>query len=60
MHSYRAYLFGSGNIIDRVDLNCPDDEAAKKSARALVQRHDVELWDGARIIAQFKTSPLLD
>jgi hypothetical protein len=57
MHNYKAYLLGrTGNIVSRVDLDCNDDEAAKKRANALVGGHDVELWDGARKIAEFKTS----
>ena len=55
MHNYRAYLMGrDGHITSRVDLDCNDDEAAKKRAAALVDAHDVELWDGARKIAEFK------
>jgi uncharacterized membrane-anchored protein len=55
--NYRAYLIGSdGRIVLRVDLNCDDDEAAKRQAKALVDAHDIELWDGARKIAEFKTS----
>jgi hypothetical protein len=55
--AYRAYLIGSdGVIINRVDLECEDDETAKARAELLVDGHDVELWDGARKIADFKTS----
>lgn len=53
----RAYLIGSdGSIVLRVDLKCDDEEAAKWQAKALVDGHDTELWDGARKIAEFKTS----
>ena len=56
-HSYRAYLIGSdGHIIHRVELECADDEAANERAKLLVDRHDVELWDGPRMVAEFKTS----
>ena len=55
MRNYRAYLFGrNGHIKQRIDLNCADDEAAKMRAKALVGGHDVELWDGARKIAEFR------
>jgi hypothetical protein len=53
MPEYRAYLFGSdGHIIKRVELVCTDDEAAKEQAKT---RHDVELWQEARRIAEFRS-----
>ena len=56
MSNYRAYLFGrNGHITRRVDLDCNDDEAAKRRAKALVGAHDIELWDGARKVAEFRT-----
>jgi hypothetical protein len=55
-HAYRAYLIGAdGVIIRRVDLGCEDDETAQARAKVLVDGHDVELWDGARKIAEYKT-----
>jgi hypothetical protein len=39
-----------------VDIECDDDEAAKERAKLLAGGHDVELWDGARKIAEFKTA----
>lgn len=36
-------------------IECDDVEAAKERAKLLVDGHDVELWDGARKIAEFKT-----
>jgi hypothetical protein len=51
---YRAYLIGwDGHIIHRVDLVCPDDEAAKGRAKRLVDGHAVELWQEGRKVAQF-------
>jgi hypothetical protein len=56
MHNYKAYLLGrTGQIMRRVDLDCHDDEAAKTRANALVDGHDVELWDGARKVAEFRS-----
>ena len=57
-HNYRAYLVGSdGHIVLRLDLDCDDDETAKGKAKALVDGHDIELWDGARILdVIFRTS----
>ena len=43
MQEYRAYLIGpDGHIFQRTDLVCADDEAAKESAKRLVNGHDVE------------------
>ncbi|MDE5453609.1 hypothetical protein GWE18_12170 [Bradyrhizobium sp. CSA112] len=57
MHAYRAYMIRrDGHIIHRVDIECDDDEAAKERAKLLVNGHDVELWDGARKIAEFKAA----
>ena len=52
MPEYRAYLIGpDGHIVERVELVCADDEAAKEQAKALVDGYDVELWQEARRIA---------
>ena len=57
MAAYRAYLIGpDGHIVSRIELLCDDDEAAKNRARQLVDGHDVELWDGAKKIAEFKST----
>jgi hypothetical protein len=54
MLEYRAYLVGrDGHIVDRVDILCVDDEAAKERAQRLVDIHTVELWQGARLVATF-------
>lgn len=54
MQEYRAYLIGSdGHIRSRVDLMCPDEEAAKKQAKQLVDGHDVELWQSDKLLATF-------
>ena len=56
MPEYRGYLFGSdGHIIKRVELVCTDDEAAKEQAKTLAEWHDVELWQEARRIAEFRS-----
>ena len=54
MRGYNAYLIGpDGHIIRRIELICPDDQAAKAEAKKLVDGHDVELWEGARMIGTF-------
>ena len=56
-HNYRAYLMGpDGRIVHRVDLKCDDDGAAKARAEQHVDGYNIELWDGARKIAEFKTA----
>ena len=44
MPEYRAYLIGS------------DDEAAKEQAKTFAEWHDVELWQEARRIAEFRSN----
>ena len=54
MAHYRAYIIGSdGHSIKAVDLNCTDDDAARKRAKQMVDGHNVELWEHARRIARF-------
>jgi hypothetical protein len=41
VNEYRAYIIGpDGRILQRVDLFCEDDEAAKKQAEQLMNGHD--------------------
>jgi hypothetical protein len=55
MQDYRAYMIGrDGHIERRIDLNCPDDEAAKERAKQLVDGYAVELWHLGRQIATFE------
>src|ERR1700756_5994527 len=45
MTIYRAYIVGlHDRSIGVVQLDCIDDESAIKSARRLLDSHDVELW----------------
>jgi hypothetical protein len=56
MPEYRAYLVGpDGHIVQRVELVCTDDEAAREQAKTLAEWHDVELWQEARRIAEFRS-----
>jgi hypothetical protein len=55
MPEYRAYLIGSDDrIVERIDVDLPDDAAAIAAALRLVDGHDVELWQGTRKIAELK------
>ena len=51
MPEYRAYLVGhDGHFIGFEPLVCADDAEATESARRMVDGHDVELWNGARLV----------
>jgi hypothetical protein len=56
MPDYRAYVIGAdGHFIDAVALNCEDDAAANAQAVELAYSagHDVELWQGKRLVSNF-------
>jgi hypothetical protein len=54
MAHYRAYLIDlDGHHIKAVDINCTDDDDARKRAEQMVDGHNVELWEHARRIARF-------
>ena len=54
MSTYRAYLIArNGHHIKAVDLECVDDNAAKKRAEQMADGTNVELWEHARRIAKF-------
>jgi len=55
MHEYCAYIVGpDGHILNRIDLFCKSDDEAKQCAVRLVNTENVELWHGARRIAEFR------
>jgi hypothetical protein len=55
MQEYRAYVIArDGRIKQRIDLTCADDGEAKETAKRLVDGHDVELWEGVRLVAVFR------
>lgn len=54
MHNYTAYMMGSNGIVYRVEIMCDDEDAAKERARLLAAGNAVELWDGARLIAEYR------
>jgi hypothetical protein len=52
MGDYRAFYVGSdGNFLKSVYLDCMSDDAAIAEARQLAERHDIELWNGPRMVA---------
>ena len=55
MQDYRVFVIGpDGHIIDRIDLVCAAEEDAIEGARHVVDRHVIELWQGARRIERFE------
>ena len=53
MPEYRAYLIDhDGHIKSFEPLVCADDVAAITTAKRLVDGHDVEVWQGARIVTR--------
>jgi hypothetical protein len=58
MAEYRAYIMtDDDHNISAINLECPDDNAAKEHAKQLVDGHNVELWQLGRKVATFKHKP---
>jgi hypothetical protein len=56
MHDYWFYtLDENGHVTNRLDVKCPNDEVAKQCAKRYIDRQDIELWQGDRLVAVFKT-----
>jgi hypothetical protein len=52
--AYRAIIIAkSGTVVNALRLQAEDDEKACERAKALVNGHAVELWDGLRFIEHF-------
>ena len=55
MPCYHAYLIDTdGRIAKRDAIECDDDEQAKRVAKQMANRHAIELWQEARMIATFE------
>jgi len=51
MLEYRMYVIDNGGkIIERIDLECPNDAEAVADGRTYVLRNDVEIWRGLRVV----------
>jgi hypothetical protein len=58
MPEYRAYIIGrDGHFLSSVNLECANDGEASEAAGKLQDDHDVELWQGARMVAKFGHTP---
>jgi hypothetical protein len=52
---YRAYVVGhDGHFVSSNGFVAANDEAAFEHARQFVDVHDVELWNGGRLVARLK------
>ena len=55
MEEYRAYFVGrDGHFNGFEPIVCADDAAAIESAKRLVNRHGIELWNGARLVGRLE------
>jgi hypothetical protein len=55
MRHYSAFqLDPTGHAAARIDLNCIDDEDAKRQAEMLADTCGLELWEDDRMIAVFR------
>jgi hypothetical protein len=58
VQDYRVYVIGQDGHFNRaIDLSCDDDSAAIAATKALINGHDLELWQQDRRIARFDSKP---
>jgi len=51
--SYRAYLIGpDGHMVGREDLICSNDAEAIEQATGFTDKHEVEVWNGPRLVTK--------
>ena len=58
MPGYRFYAISpkDGHIsVPPTDFDLPNDDAANEKAKQLLDGHDIEIWQGARIVASFNS-----
>ena len=60
MREYRAYIFGidGHRFVWAKDFvtDHPDDAAALVAAKRLDDNHDIEVWEGSRLVARLASS----
>ena len=58
MSAYRIYkLDGDGRFSTAEWIQADDDDLAITAARASMQQHSFELWQGNKLVAQINGSP---
>jgi len=45
----------NGHVTNRLVVRTPHDEVAKQCAKRFIDRQDIELWEGNRLVAVFET-----
>ncbi len=51
MLEYRVYVIGNdGKIVERIDLECPNDAKAVLDGKTYARKNDVEIWCGQRVV----------
>jgi len=52
MLEYRMYVIDNyGKIIERIDLECPNDAEAVSDGKTYLQKNNVEIWCGQRVVS---------
>ena len=54
---YKVFVVDSSRqVICAAKLDCIDEQAARRRAEQMHDEHDVELWEGDRLVAVFRTT----
>ncbi|AWL94619.1 MULTISPECIES: hypothetical protein [Bradyrhizobium] len=54
---YKVFVVdGSRQVICAAKLDCIDEQAARRRAEQMHDEHDVELWEGDRLVAVFRSA----
>ncbi|WP_342737105.1 hypothetical protein [Bradyrhizobium sp. B117] len=52
---YKVFVVDSNRrVICAAKLDCIDERAARRQAEQMYRQHDVELWDGDRLVTVFR------
>jgi hypothetical protein len=58
LQHYKIYFIGEdGRFFKAIDIDCGDGAAAVAETKAMVDGHDLELWQSDRRIARFDGKP---
>ena len=51
MLEYRMYIIDNGGkIVERIDLECPNDAEAVSDGKTYALKNGVEIWCGQRVV----------
>ena len=54
---YKVFVVdASRQVICAAKLDCIDEQAARRRAEQMHDEHDVELWEGNRLVAVFRSA----